>query len=72
MTILGRCVIFKKKVKDMQEVILALVAGLVVGFLFGLIKLPIPAPPALAGVMGIFGVYLGYKLFQWVTASFFG
>ncbi|UTR16972.1 XapX domain-containing protein [Salipaludibacillus sp. LMS25] len=56
----------------MQEVILALVAGLVVGFLFGLIKLPIPAPPALAGVMGIFGVYLGYKLFQWVTVSFFG
>jgi XapX domain-containing protein len=72
MTILGRYVIFKKKVKDMQEVILALVAGLVVGFLFGLIKLPIPAPPALAGVMGIFGVYLGYKLFQWVTVSFFG
>ncbi len=50
----------------MQEVFLALIAGLVVGFFFALIKLPIPAPPALAGVMGIVGVYLGYKLFHWL------
>ncbi|ARK32801.1 XapX domain-containing protein [Halalkalibacter krulwichiae] len=50
----------------MQEVILALIAGLIVGFVFALIKLPIPAPPALAGVMGIVGVYLGYKLYHWL------
>ncbi|WP_416147806.1 XapX domain-containing protein [Salipaludibacillus sp. HK11] len=56
----------------MQEILLALLAGLVVGFLFALIKLPIPAPPALPGVIGIFGVYLGFKLFQWVSTSFFG
>lgn len=56
----------------MQEIILALIAGAIVGFVFALIKLPIPAPPALAGVMGIVGVFLGYKMFLWVSASFFG
>lgn len=54
----------------MQEVALALIAGLVVGFLFALIKLPIPAPPALAGVMGIVGVFLGYKLFLLIAPYF--
>ncbi|WP_035187485.1 XapX domain-containing protein [Alteribacter aurantiacus] len=54
----------------MQEIILALIAGLVVGFLFALIKLPMPAPPALAGIMGIFGIYLGYKLFGFVSGYF--
>jgi len=58
--------------EKMQEVILALIAGALVGFLFALIKLPIPAPPALAGVMGIVGVYLGFKLFHYVTPIFFG
>jgi XapX domain-containing protein len=50
----------------MQEILLAFISGLVVGFLFALIKLPIPAPPALAGVMGIFGVYVGYKIYHWL------
>ncbi|MDL4839185.1 XapX domain-containing protein [Aquibacillus rhizosphaerae] len=48
----------------MGEVILALLTGTIVGFLFALLKLPIPAPPALAGVVGIVGVYLGFKVFQ--------
>lgn len=51
----------------MKTVILALITGFVVGFIFALLKLPIPAPPALAGVMGIVGVYLGFKFFQWIT-----
>ncbi|RFB17242.1 DUF1427 family protein [Bacillus sp. HNG] len=54
----------------MKEVILALVSGLIVGFLFALLKLPIPAPPALAGVTGIIGIYLGFKLFQWIAPLF--
>lgn len=54
-----------------QEVLLAILAGAIVGFLFGVIKLPIPAPPALPGVMGIFGVYLGFKLYQYVSITFF-
>ncbi|MDC3416795.1 XapX domain-containing protein [Aquibacillus salsiterrae] len=51
----------------MKEVILALLTGVVVGFLFAMFKLPIPAPPALAGVTGIVGVYLGFKAFQAVA-----
>ncbi|MBM6616788.1 XapX domain-containing protein [Bacillus suaedaesalsae] len=51
----------------MREVFLALITGVIVGFLFALLRLPIPAPPALAGVTGIVGVYLGFKLFMWVS-----
>jgi XapX domain-containing protein len=51
----------------MKEVILALLTGMVVGFLFSLFRLPIPAPPALAGIAGIVGVYLGMKVFQWIS-----
>jgi len=50
-----------------KEVALSLVTGIVVGFLFTLFRLPIPAPPALAGIAGIVGVYLGMRLFQWLT-----
>jgi XapX domain-containing protein len=51
----------------MKEVILSLLTGMVVGFLFTLFRLPIPAPPALAGIAGIVGVYLGMKIFEWVS-----
>jgi XapX domain-containing protein len=43
----------------MKEVGLALLAGVIVGFVFKLIKLPLPAPPVLAGIMGIVGIYFG-------------
>ncbi|BBW97909.1 XapX domain-containing protein [Geobacillus icigianus] len=51
----------------MKEIVLSLVTGMVVGFLFTLFRLPIPAPPALAGIAGIVGVYLGMRLFQWLA-----
>ena len=43
----------------MSEILLALLSGLIVGVFFTAIKLPIPAPPVLSGVVGIVGVYLG-------------
>ncbi|NNU83671.1 DUF1427 family protein [Geobacillus sp. BMUD] len=49
----------------MKEIVLSLLTGMIVGFLFTLFRLPIPAPPALAGIAGIVGVYLGMRLFQW-------
>ncbi|EGA64530.1 XapX domain-containing protein [Vibrio brasiliensis] len=55
----------------MYEVILATLAGFVVGVLFSAIKLPVPAPPVLAGVMGIVGVYLGGVTYQWIIERFF-
>jgi XapX domain-containing protein len=55
-----------KGVLSMKEVLLALLTGLIVGFIFALCKLPIPAPPALAGIVGIVGIYLGFKVFEWI------
>ncbi|WPX07929.1 XapX domain-containing protein [Anaerocellum danielii] len=43
----------------MKVVVLSLITGFIVGAVFRLLKLPIPAPNALAGIMGIFGIFLG-------------
>jgi XapX domain-containing protein len=48
----------------MKEVLLALLAGVVVGVVFRLIKLPIPAPPVFSAVIGVFGVYFGGKIVE--------
>lgn len=43
----------------MIQVLTATLSGFIVGALFSFLNLPAPAPPNLAGVMGVFGVYLG-------------
>lgn len=48
----------------------ALLTGLVAGALFAFFEVPIPAPPNLAGVMGIVGIFLGYKLVTWADVGF--
>jgi len=50
-----------------KDPFLALITGLVVGIVFSAIKLPIPAPPALPGVLGIAGIYLGSVLWKTFT-----
>ena len=50
----------------MLEIIKATLAGMACGVVFSLLKLPIPAPPVLAGVMGIVGVFLGYVMVNWL------
>lgn len=55
----------------MHEVLMATLAGLIVGVVFTALKLPIPAPPVLSGVMGIIGVYSGSVLFQFIMDKFF-
>lgn len=50
----------------MKEVILATFAGILVGILFKFLKLPLPAPPVLPGVMGIVGVYLGGVIIDYI------
>lgn len=55
----------------MKEVFLSLLAGFLVGVLFKFLRLPLPAPPVLAGVLGIVGIYLGGKfaeaLWKWFS-----
>jgi XapX domain-containing protein len=55
------------KRKTMPAVLLALLAGFIVGILFSAIKLPLPAPPALAGVIGIAGIYLGGETWKFLA-----
>ncbi|MEI4801299.1 XapX domain-containing protein [Bacillus sp. NPDC077411] len=48
----------------MHEILMSTLAGLIVGVLFTLLKLPIPAPPVFSAIMGIVGVWGGMKLVQ--------
>lgn len=38
------------------------ITGMGVGAVFAVFKLPVPAPPVFAGLMGIFGLWLGYGM----------
>lgn len=46
--------------------ILALGAGILLGCLFALLKLPVPAPTTLGGILGVVGVALGASLTSWL------
>lgn len=48
-----------------QLTVLALLTGIVAGALFRFLNVPIPAPPELPGIMGIVGIFLGYKLVEY-------
>lgn len=50
--------------------ILALLTGLATGALFKFLQIPIPAPPNLAGIMGIVGIYAGFKLVEALDVGF--
>ncbi len=51
--------IFQEGRQELKAIVLSIITGFVVGAVFKLLKLPIPAPNALAGVAGIFGIFLG-------------
>ena len=55
---------------DLTLTILALLTGVLAGGLFSFFQIPIPAPPELPGLMGIVGIYLGYKIVRWSGVSF--
>lgn len=53
-----------------QVIVLSFLTGLFAGALFRLIEAPIPAPPNLAGILGIVGIYAGFKLVEYFDVSF--
>ncbi len=53
---------------NVTSVLFALATGLV-GAVFGFLDAPLPAPPTLAGVMGIFGLYAGFKLTEQLNST---
>jgi len=51
----------------MMQSLLALGAGLSVGVFFTWLKLPLPAPPTLNGILGAVGVFLGSVCFHFLS-----
>jgi XapX domain-containing protein len=47
---------------DIKQLLLSLLTGAVLWGVFTLLKLPLPAPGALAGIVGIIWIYLWYVL----------
>lgn len=54
---------------NIQLIVLGLLTGVLTGAFFALVDVPIPAPPELPGLMGIVGIYLGYRLVELSGAS---
>ncbi|PSQ08604.1 XapX domain-containing protein [Halobacteriales archaeon QS_5_70_15] len=50
--------------------VLAFLTGLLAGGVFAFLEAPIPAPPTLSGVLGIVGIYVGFKLVEFSGASY--
>jgi XapX domain-containing protein len=42
----------------------ALILGIIVGAVFALFKMPVPAPATFAGVLGIVGLYAGWTIME--------
>lgn len=46
----------------LTDLVLPLLTGVVAGMAFAALDLPIPAPPKLAGILGIAGIYAGFQV----------
>ncbi len=46
----------------MKQALLSLLSGLMAGGFFALLKLPIPAPSTISGMLGIVGLFAGYMI----------
>ncbi|SVA42228.1 uncharacterized protein METZ01_LOCUS95082 [marine metagenome] len=51
----------------MKEIILSFLTGLLTGGVFAFIRLPVPAPSTLSGVLGVVGLFIGYFLVKRFT-----
>ena len=55
---------------DVAIALLALLTGFVAGAAFAFVGVPIPAPPTVAGVLGIVGIYLGFKVIEFLGVGY--
>jgi len=54
----------------MNVALASLGTGMIVGLIFTAFKLPLPAPPVFAGVMGILGIWAGSELWPLIAGVF--
>lgn len=54
----------------MKLITVALLTGIITGSIFSWAKLPLPAPPTLAGIAGIIGIFLGSKIVDYAIKIF--
>ncbi len=45
-----------------QEMAIALGVGIVIGIIFSFLKLPVPTPDKIEGVLGVVGIFVGMIL----------
>lgn len=55
---------------DVAIALLALTTGFLAGSVFAFVGVPIPAPPTVAGVLGIVGIYLGFKAIEYLDVGY--
>jgi XapX domain-containing protein len=53
-----------RREKKISSILISALVGIVLGAVFALLRLPIPAPITFAGVMGIVGVWAGFMLVE--------
>ncbi|UHQ98602.1 DUF1427 family protein (plasmid) [Natrinema zhouii] len=53
-----------------KKLVLAILAGFVVGAGFTALQIPSPVPPNFAGLIGIVGIYLGYVVVERLDIGF--
>lgn len=47
---------------NLLPLLIPLATGMIVGAIFGLLKLPVPAPAVLEGILGVVGLWAGWSL----------
>ena len=57
-----------RKVERMKDILMTTGVGAITGAIFSAFKLPIPAPPVFAGLMGIVGLWIGYAIVTRILA----
>lgn len=57
-----------RRLEMMRDIFMTTMVGAITGAIFSAFKLPIPAPPVFAGLMGIVGLWIGYALVSKVMA----
>lgn len=56
----------------MRELLVSLAVGFVIGCVFKVVKLPVPVPHGLGGLLGLFGMFAGSEFIAYLTGRFHG